>query len=317
MPKAHILIVEDELIVAEDMKMTLTNLGYTVIAIANTGELAIEIAESKKPDLILMDIMLAGKIDGITTAELIRARQDIPVIYVTAFADETLLQRAKLTTPFGYVVKPFNEREVYSNIEIALFRHQMEKEIKKRDAILFALGAGVEWFLRQFAEGQRVVQTGAGHKGPEDFTSILEHLGDAMCLDRVAVFRLGKAGSGATVVSMTGEWLAIQTPPLHGNPAVQALDIGTIGLTTGFKDLAKGMPVTIRITDFAAREQEMFRKYNVSSVAVLPVLIEDALWGLLFFVDRGERTWSDEELEAMRIAANIVGGAIGLRKAVE
>ena len=147
MTKVQILIVEDELIVAEDLKFTLTNLGYDVIAIASSGEDAIEIAESGHPDLILMDIMLAGKIDGITTAEQIHIRQDIPVIYVTAYADETLLQRIKQTTPFGYIIKPFNDREVYSNIEIGLYRHTMEKEIKKRDAILFALGLGVEWFL--------------------------------------------------------------------------------------------------------------------------------------------------------------------------
>ena len=117
MTKTQILIVEDELIVAKDLRLTLINLGYDVVAIASTGERAIEIAELKHPDIILMDIMLAGKIDGITTAEQIHMRQDIPVIYITAYSDETLLQRVKQSMSFGYIIKPFNERDIYSNID--------------------------------------------------------------------------------------------------------------------------------------------------------------------------------------------------------
>jgi CheY-like chemotaxis protein len=134
MTKKQILIVEDELIVAEDLKFTLTNMGYDVIAIASTGEDAIEIAESGHPDLILMDIMLAGKITGITTAEQIHIRQDIPVIYVTAYADETLLQRIKQTPPFGYIIKPFDEHELRATIEMALYKHALDRKLKESEA---------------------------------------------------------------------------------------------------------------------------------------------------------------------------------------
>ena len=133
MTKLQISVVEDELIVAEDLQSTLTNIGYDVIAIANSGELAIEIAESKTPDLILMDIKLAGKIDGITAAERIRTRQDIPVIYVTAYANESHVQRMKLTSPFGYIIKPFNERELKIVIEMALYKHALEKKLKESE----------------------------------------------------------------------------------------------------------------------------------------------------------------------------------------
>ena len=148
MIKARILIVEDELIVAEDLRMTLISLGYDVVGIAGSGERAIELADEKKPDIILMDIMLGGQLDGIATTVKIQTKHAIPVIYVTAYADNALIARAKKTEPFGYIVKPFNEREIQSNIEIALYRHKMEQEIKKRDAILLAPGPGIEWFLR-------------------------------------------------------------------------------------------------------------------------------------------------------------------------
>ena len=133
MSKCSILVVEDEPIVAEDLKMTLTNLGYDVIAIAYTGELAIEIARSRHPDLILMDIILAGQIDGITAAKQICERQDIPVIYITAYADKTLLQRAKPTFPFGYIIKPFNPNELNATIEMALYKHALDRKLKESE----------------------------------------------------------------------------------------------------------------------------------------------------------------------------------------
>ncbi len=175
MTKAQILIVEDERIVADDLKMTLTNLGYDVIAIASTGERAIEIAGSRHPDLILMDILLAGKIDGITTAEKIHA--------------------------------------------------------------------------------------------------------------------------------------------LKGNPAVTGLDLVRIGLDTRFFEISQGIPVTLNIANFTDKDKEFFRRYNFSSIAVLSIRVQDSLYCLLLFIDRFERTWSDEEFEAMKISANIIGSALGLSKA--
>ena len=312
MTKKQILLVEDELIVAEDLKFTLTNLGYDVIAIASTGEDAIEIAESGHPDLILMDIMLAGKIDGITTAERIHARQAIPVIYVTAYADEILLQRIKQTTPFGYIIKPFNDREVYSNIEIGLYRNTMEKEIKKRDAILFALGLGVEWFLRQFSEKHHIERKEGKHTASEEFLSILEHLGIAMVLDRIALFRITETAQDMYALTLTDEWLAENATPLKDDPAFAGLDLGRIGMYPRFFEVSQGLAVTLTIADFAEKDKEFFREYNISSLAVLPIRVQDSLHGLMLFIDRFPRIWSDEELEAMKISANIIGSAIGL-----
>jgi diguanylate cyclase (GGDEF)-like protein/PAS domain S-box-containing protein len=126
----RILVVEDETIVALDLKNSLTVLGYDVVATATTGEAAIARANETRPDLVLMDIILKGEMDGVEAANAIRARLGVPVIFLTACADETTLHRAKITEPFGYLLKPFEERELHGHIEIALYKHRMEKKLK-------------------------------------------------------------------------------------------------------------------------------------------------------------------------------------------
>jgi len=126
MANANVLVVEDENIVARDILAMLKGLGYGVAAVAASGEEAIEKATSRQPDVVLMDIVLKGRIDGVQAAQHIRDHLHIPVIYLTAYADEDTLQRAKVTEPFGYILKPFEERELHIAIELALYRHKME-----------------------------------------------------------------------------------------------------------------------------------------------------------------------------------------------
>ena len=125
--KINILVVEDERIVAEDIQGSLKKIGYAVIDIVSSGAEAIELAGRLNPDLILMDIVLRGKISGIETAEKIRTLYDLPVVYLTAYADESTLERAKVTEPFGYILKPFSDRELHSTIEMALYNHSMDR----------------------------------------------------------------------------------------------------------------------------------------------------------------------------------------------
>jgi len=131
MPKKRILIVEDEAIVAEDIRLSLENMGYEVVAIASTGEDAIKKTRELRPDLVLMDIILAGKVNGISAAGDIRSSLNIPVVYLTAYSDEKTLERAKVTEPFGYIIKPFDERELRSTIETALYKHEMEERLRE------------------------------------------------------------------------------------------------------------------------------------------------------------------------------------------
>ncbi|VVB97627.1 Methyl sulfide methyltransferase-associated sensor [uncultured archaeon] len=131
MAETRILVVEDEVIVADDIRRTLQNQGYAVPSTVTSGEDAIKKAKENNPDLALMDIFLQGKMDGIETAKIIRSLFDIPVIYLTAYSDKKILERAKITEPFGYIIKPFKERELNIAIEIALFKHKMEKELNE------------------------------------------------------------------------------------------------------------------------------------------------------------------------------------------
>ncbi|WP_256386613.1 response regulator, partial [Hydrocoleum sp. CS-953] len=120
------MIVEDESIIAEDLADSLRTMGYTVVDIVSSGEEAILMAAEKQPNLILMDVMLQGEMDGVTAAEQIQSNLQIPIIFLTAYTDNKTLQRVKATNPFGYIVKPFEERNLHLTIEIALQRHQYD-----------------------------------------------------------------------------------------------------------------------------------------------------------------------------------------------
>ncbi|MFP4642112.1 MAG: response regulator [Dehalococcoidia bacterium] len=126
--KARILVVEDESLIASEIQGTLKELGYTVLDIVASGEEAIEKVDEHNPDLVLMDIVLKGEMDGIQAAEQVRAQHNIPVVYLTAYTDDKTMERAKISEPYGYIVKPFEDRELHTTIEMALYKHESEKE---------------------------------------------------------------------------------------------------------------------------------------------------------------------------------------------
>ena len=125
----RVLIVEDQRLIAADLESTLKHLGYVVVGNVASGEEAISKSNELRPELVLMDVHLRGEMDGIQAAEIIRDRFNLPVVYLTAYADEATILRAKKTTPFGYLVKPFNERELRATIEIAFYTHHMERTL--------------------------------------------------------------------------------------------------------------------------------------------------------------------------------------------
>lgn len=132
MTNAKIMIVEDEWILAEDTQNRLQDLGYVVSSLASTGKEAIQKVEEEKPDLVLTDIVLEGEMDGIEVAKQIYSRFDIPFIYLTAYADDKILERIKITEPFGYIVKPFTNEDLKITIELALYKHKAEGERRKQ-----------------------------------------------------------------------------------------------------------------------------------------------------------------------------------------
>jgi PAS domain S-box-containing protein len=144
--KAKILVVEDERIVAEDIRSSLKKLGYEVPAVVSTGSEALKTIGRVQPDLVLMDVVLRMEMNGIQTAERIRRLHDVPIIYLTAYADDETLEKAKKTEPYGYILKPFEDRELQTAIEMALYKHNAERRIKENEVWLSTT-------LRSIADG--------------------------------------------------------------------------------------------------------------------------------------------------------------------
>lgn len=139
MEKLNIFIVEDESIVAKDIQNNLIKLGYNVVGIANNGKDAIDQIKETNPDVILMDIMIKGDLTGIEVAEQVRKHISVPVIFLTAYADESTLSRAKVTEPYGYILKPFKEIDLHSTIEMAVYKHQKDSALQKERDFLYSL----------------------------------------------------------------------------------------------------------------------------------------------------------------------------------
>jgi len=140
MSKINVFVVEDESIVSKDIQHSLKKLGYTVLGSSSSGEKAIEFLQNNdEPDIVLMDIMLKGKMNGIETAEIIKNKYSIPVIFLTAYADEATLSKAKISEPYGYILKPFKEIDLQTSIEIALYKHKKEQQVINERDLLYSL----------------------------------------------------------------------------------------------------------------------------------------------------------------------------------
>ena len=135
----NVYIVEDESIVAKDIFNCLKKLGYNIAGTTNNSEDAIKEIFVLKPDIVLMDIMIKGSVSGIDVAEVLRKEYNIPVIFLTAFADESTLSKAKITEPYGYILKPFKEVDLHSTIEMAIYKHKKDKELQKERDFLYSL----------------------------------------------------------------------------------------------------------------------------------------------------------------------------------
>ena len=136
---ANIMVVDDEAIITMQLKEHLTAMGYNVVGIGSSGEEAVELSNRLHPDLILMDIVMGGKKDGIHAAEIIQKNLGIPIIFITAFGEEHFLERAKVLEPYGYIMKPLRKQEIKSAIEIALYKARMQQRLKKSEGMLNAM----------------------------------------------------------------------------------------------------------------------------------------------------------------------------------
>lgn len=143
--RARILIVEDEALVSEDLRQQVTDLGYEVVGTVMDGQEVIGACEETGPDLVLMDIRLRGAVDGISVAEQLRARFDLPVIYVTAYADDAVLERARKTESLGYLIKPIRHLDLQVTLEMALHKRRLEVRMRAEEEKMAAIGHLAGW----------------------------------------------------------------------------------------------------------------------------------------------------------------------------
>ncbi len=251
MKKNRILVVEDESIVARDVRNMLIGLGYEVAGVVSSGEDAVEKARQTRPDLALVDVMLQGEMSGVDAADIIYSNFNIPVVYLTAYADENTLQRAKVTEPFGYLLKPFEERELQTTIEIALYKYRMEMKLKNRErwltTILQSVGDGVVatgeqgkiQFMNPFAEDLTgwAQEEAIGKELAEVFQVLSEKTGKALKIPAKKIlggekFRIR---SEVLMLSRTGKKTHV-----HQNATPIREDSGGIsGIVLAFTDITR------------------------------------------------------------------------------
>ncbi|WFN35562.1 response regulator [Methanogenium sp. S4BF] len=236
MTKKRILIVEDEAIVAMQIEASLKHMGYEVVGVASRGNDAIRIAKETWPDLILMDIRLEGTMDGIETANAINMYYTIPVIFLTAYSDDTTVSRVIKTKSYGFMTKPFNDRELYSNIELAIGKHTSSQKSQVEEAILSSIfslipdaviSTGPDGTLRRFnASAQALWDWSTEEIGNHTLFSILDPGVTDMetfidSLDRMEKTKRGLIRWSDTVVATTGtgeqQQFTLTVEPIRGS----------------------------------------------------------------------------------------------------
>lgn len=178
----RILVVEDEVIIARELQSRLQELDYDVPDIAVSGEEAIEKAERLQPDLVLMDIHLKGAMDGIGAAEALQVERAVPVVYLTAYADDETVRRARLTGPFGYLLKPFQTKELQTTIEMALYKHEMEMKLRRAHAQL-------QHYVKELEARDRLIQFQmSGPNLQAAYDEILQVVEWVLAVSRAAIY---------------------------------------------------------------------------------------------------------------------------------
>jgi PAS domain S-box-containing protein len=235
-----ILVVEDEAIVADDLSETLRSLGYTVAGTARTGEIALGKVSETHPDLVLMDIHLASAMDGIETAAAIHSRYGTPVIFLTAYADNALLERAKVTEPYGYILKPYDERGLQSSIEMALYKHRMERNLRESEETTRVMVNATQDFLYLIGSDGRFLMVNdafAGHAGttPEEIigTSAYNLVGQNLLTPRMACWQVNVHGEKRIALEeqLNRGWYEVTICPVYdarGTPEKYAVSIRNI-----------------------------------------------------------------------------------------
>jgi PAS domain S-box-containing protein len=298
--KTRILIAEDEAIVASHIRRLLEGMGHEVMATVATGEDAVTRALALFPDLILMDIVLGGAMDGIRAAENIRKEKDIPIVFLTAYVDDATLSRAKVTGPSGYVVKPFEEKDLRAAVEIGLYKHRIECELRGREEQLVRL-AKLEGIVADIAS-ELIGVTPSGV--PARCRRMLATIGQFVGADTAFVHLFE---NGSEVIREVFEWHREQGKPLRNE--FQGSDASRFRwMMNRFRE---NEPICIlRTSDIpveANLEREFWLALGVRSLLLVPLNFRGAPLGYIGIATEGaERFWTGENIRLLRIIAQNV-----------
>jgi PAS domain S-box-containing protein len=307
------MIVEDEVIVGKDIQASLESLGYCVTSLLSSGEQALERIEQDSPDLVLMDIVLKGEMDGIEAARRIVSRFDIPIVYLTAYSDLSMLKRAKMTEPFGYLLKPFDSKELRSTIEIALHKARKEKELRRSEERLRILADSTyDWESWCEPSGKCIyvspsceVMTGYSREDfyndprlvekityPDDRERIAKHLGEELATREVCHIDF-------RIVCRDGRqrWI------YHTCQPVFAQDGSFLGRHANNRDVTG-----YKLAEEALRESEEFHRAALGNVSDA-VFLTDATGAFIYVSGNvaGVFGYSEEEVYRLSNVAELLG----------
>lgn len=282
----RILIVEDQIRLAKSLECNLRALGYSVSAIASSAEEAVRQATETHPDLVLMDITLQREMDGIEAAERIRSSSDIPVIYLTGYGDDQTLQRAKITGPLGYLIKPVRITELRSTIEIALCKHRMEEKIQIR-------------LIREAA----IAQASRLFISPEgaDLQEILKNLAEAFSMEHAYLVRLNEEGQTESI----HEWHCKES-----GTGTSSNGADLIPFPSWMNKLRQGESIVVQDgeeTDPPSTKSVLGE--SCDTVVAVPIhSITGKFTGIMRFDKaKDNRKWFSEDMQAFRVMADMVG----------
>lgn len=307
----RILIVEDESIVALDLRSTLEELGYQVVGTADTGEAAVELAMREHPDIVLMDIRLRGAMDGTEAAEQIRRRYNVPVIYLTAYSDDATLRRAQASEPYGYLLKPFAERDLQVAIQMALYRHSAQREheeLLREQAARAALQDEQRWTrflvdataaISASLDVQHTQETFARIVVPEVADWAAVHVKGA-AQETVAVAHAG--GREQLVLELLRKYPPPPQNP-HGYPYV---------FRTGLPDLVSSVsPDVLRQVAVNEENRQLVEALGLRSWLCLPLAIRGETYGAITLaMAESGRQFTDADVDRLMEVARRCSSAI-------
>lgn len=303
--RARVLIVEDEGIVARDLNQSLTRLGHSVCGTSPTGADALVQAERARPDIILMDIRLRGELDGIEAARLIREKQDVPVVFLTAYADRETLARAASVGPYGYVLKPFDERELQVTVLMALCKHRafsaLDQQVQQRTEELLQTEA-------RYRRLQVVAQLGLFALGTPNTQNVLQHAVELVTqvleVEFAGVFELEEPGDTLSLRAGVG-W----SPGWVGKASIATRGDGLIARVVSMNE-----PVHVRelASDYRFAEEPILGEHGVVSALCVPLQVADLAGsptGVIGAYSSKRRLFSSGDANFLQAVANVVSTA--------